>query len=161
MVTASWDGTARVWDMKSGAEISKLKHQKGVSHATFSPDGSLIVTTSWEQTARLWHVPPVEPVETSAEILSQSLVLIGHQGTVNHAAFSPDGQRLVTSSTDGTAWIWETLTGKPLAILKGHQQNVGYAAFSPDSEKVVTVVWDNTARVWDAQTGKLLMILKD
>ena len=99
--------------------------QNGVSYATFSPDGSFIVTTSWDQTARIWPVSPVELVETelveTGEISNQSLaILIGHQGIVNHATFNSDGQRLVTTSTDGTAWIWEFLTGKPLAVLKGH-----------------------------------------
>ena len=170
VVTASWDGTARVWNAESGEEISELKHHNGVSYATFSPDGSLIVTTSWDKTACLWETPnrslslskrEGEPIETEA-ISSQSLaILIGHQGVVNYATFSPDGQRLVTASSDNTARVWEVETGQPLAILKGHTNNVGYAAFSPDGEKVVTASWDNTARVWNAQTGELLMLLKD
>ncbi len=33
-------------------------------------------------------------------------MLEGHQGPVQHAAFSPDGRRLVTTSWDNTARLW-------------------------------------------------------
>jgi len=34
-------------------------------------------------------------------------VLRGHEDEVNSAAFSPDGQRIVTASADKTARIWD------------------------------------------------------
>jgi YVTN family beta-propeller protein len=157
VVTASWDGTARVWNVDSGEEISVLKHQNGVPYATFSPDGSLIVTTSWDKTARIWETPLKRKNATNA----LNAILIGHQGVVNHAAFSPDGLRLVTTSSDNTARVWEVETGHPLLILKGHTNTVWKATFSPDGERIITASWDNTARVWDANTGELLMIFRD
>ena len=36
------------------------------------------------------------------------------------AAFSPDGERVVTGSTDQTA-IWDAETGAPLLTLRGHR----------------------------------------
>ena len=35
------------------------------------------------------------------------MVLRGHRGNVNSAAFSPDGARIVTASSDNTARIWD------------------------------------------------------
>jgi hypothetical protein len=35
--------------------------------------------------------------------------LTGHAGTVNSAAFSPDGARVVTASADGTARVWDAV----------------------------------------------------
>jgi TIR domain/WD domain, G-beta repeat len=50
------------------------------------------------------------------------LTLSGHEGSVNSAAFSPDGKRIVTASEDKTARIWNAATGKPIGEpLKGHQ----------------------------------------
>ncbi|WP_043432958.1 hypothetical protein, partial [Cystobacter fuscus] len=34
------------------------------------------------------------------------VVLRGHEGGVRSATFSPDGQRVVTASLDGTARLW-------------------------------------------------------
>ncbi|WP_310497343.1 WD40 repeat domain-containing protein, partial [Sandarakinorhabdus sp.] len=84
----------------------------------------------------------------------------GHKGVVYSAVFSPDGRRAVTGSEDGTARVWDTATGKTIAVLKGHDAPVTSAAFSPDGRRVVTASFDSTARVWDAATGKLIATLK-
>jgi hypothetical protein len=55
-----------------------------------------VVTASPDGTARIWDTA------TATEIA----VLRGHDGTVNSAAFSPDGSRIVTAS-GGTAHIWD------------------------------------------------------
>ena len=54
IVTASDDGTARVWDAESGQQMMELKHMFGVNSAAYSPDGRWIVTASWDNTARVW-----------------------------------------------------------------------------------------------------------
>jgi WD40 repeat protein len=35
----------------------------------------------------------------------------GHSGWANHAAFSPDGARILTASGDGTARLWRCFSG--------------------------------------------------
>jgi WD40 repeat protein len=55
MVTASDDGTARIWDAASGGEIRLLRgHDGEVRSASFSSDGRRIVTASEDRTARIW-----------------------------------------------------------------------------------------------------------
>ena len=64
-MTASWDGTAKVWDARTGAEILTLKGHTGpVISASFSPDGSRIVTASRDRTAKVWDAA------TGAEVLT-------------------------------------------------------------------------------------------
>jgi hypothetical protein len=75
-----------------------------------------------------------------------------HEGAVNSAAFSLDGSRIVTTSEDKTARIWDAATGKELAVLRGHEGQVNSAAFSPDGSRIVTTSTDATARIWDAAT---------
>ncbi|KAK9481379.1 Quino protein amine dehydrogenase [Lipomyces japonicus] len=86
-----------------------------------------------------------------------SATMSGHGGTVLSMAFSPKtGSRLVTGSGDGTARIWDTDTGTPIATLKGHEQSVLCVAWSPDAEVLATGGMDGTVRIWDPNTGKQL-----
>lgn len=72
------------------------------------------------------------------------------------ATFSPNGDRLLTTSRDRTARIWDTATGKPLTLPLPHDQVVRCGEFSPDGRRVVTLSEDNLTRVWDADTGQPL-----
>ena len=57
IVTASWDNTAKVWDIASGeCEHTLEGHTNYVMSACFSPDGSKIVTASDDETAKIWYV---------------------------------------------------------------------------------------------------------
>jgi dipeptidyl aminopeptidase/acylaminoacyl peptidase len=75
-------------------------------------------------------------------------------------AFSPDGRRIVTTSEDETARIWDAATARTIALLQGHTGKVWSAAFSPDGERIVTASDDKTARIWDAATAKELAQLQ-
>jgi WD40 repeat protein len=66
-------------------------------------------------------------------------LLKGPTGSVLSAAFSSDGKRVVTASSDKTARIWDADSGQEIAQLKGHTGPVLSASFSPDGKRVVTV----------------------
>ncbi|QJW93766.1 WD40 repeat domain-containing serine/threonine protein kinase [Frigoriglobus tundricola] len=151
VVTASEDGTARVWDAATGREQAVLKgHTSFVRSASFSPDGTRVVTASEDGTARVWD----------AATGREQAVLKGRTSTVESASFSPDGTRVVTASLDKTARVWDAATGREQAVLKGHTDLVVSASFSPDGTRVVTASLDGTARVWDAATGREQAVLK-
>ena len=147
IVTASWDGTARLWDAGSGKPMGQpMKHQGRVFSAQFSPDGQRIVTASADQTARLWDAISGKPV-------GQPMT---HEGMVNSAQFSPNGQRIVTASADKTARLWDGTSGKPVGEQMEHEDVVNSAQFSPDGQRVVTILEDKTAWLWEVTSGKPL-----
>ena len=75
---------------------------------------------------------------------------------IPNAMFSPDGTRLLTTSGDNTARLWDT-AGKLLVTLR-HDEGVSSAVFSPDGTRLLTASGDKTAKLWDTQ-GKLLVTL--
>jgi WD40 repeat protein/serine/threonine protein kinase len=142
IVSASKDGTARIWDAETGIPIRALSVPgTRPRFAAYSPDGKRIITVLRDNTAHIWD----------AVTGAQQLVLTGHGAAVQSASFSHDGTRVVTASQDQTARIWDALSGSQLAVLADHAGIVQFAEFSPDDMHVVTASFDGTARVWDAR----------
>jgi serine/threonine protein kinase/WD40 repeat protein/thiol-disulfide isomerase/thioredoxin len=83
-----------------------------------------------------------------------------HDGAVRYAQFSPDGQRVVTASWDGTARVWNVLTGEPITPPLQHNGKVNRAQFDSTGTRVITASDDTTARVWNAETGQLLITIE-
>ena len=69
------------------------------------------------------------------------------------AVFTPDGKRVLTSSVDQTARLWDAATGKELRVFRGHAAPVSSARFSPNGRFVLTASEDGTTRLWDSETA--------
>jgi WD40 repeat protein len=82
-----------------------------------------------------------------------------HKEWVISAAFSPDGQKVITASLDNTARLSDARDGRQLLVLQ-HEDAVIGAVFSPDGQKVLTAMGDGPARIWDAATGAQLASLR-
>ncbi|MBL9140641.1 MAG: serine/threonine protein kinase, partial [Phycisphaerae bacterium] len=77
--------------------------------------------------------------------------VVGHDGAVTTATFSPDDTLLLTASRDQTARVWEVDAEGGVGLwhaLIGHTGSVVDASFSPDGRAVLTASTDGTARVW-------------
>jgi len=99
--------------------------------------------TRWassDKTAKLWDA-------ASGKLIAS----FEHPDGLYHAAFSPDGARILTASGDNTAKLWDAASGKLIASFE-HQDTVPWAGFSPDGTRILTVSWDKTAKLWDAAT---------
>ena len=84
-----------------------------------------------------------------------SKTLVGHKKSVV-LAFSPDGQRLISGSRDGTVRLWDAVTGEPMGEpLQATPGIIHSLDFSPHGNRIVTADLRGI-QVWDAATGKPL-----
>jgi len=150
-LTLGEDGSARLWDAKTGKFLAELRGQFNFATvAAFSPDGQRIVTAGVDRIGRLWDAK-------TGQALAE---LRGHAGPVTAVEFSPRGQRVLIASEDGTCQLWHVATGKALAELLGHSGPVKAVVFSPDSQRILTASEDGTGRLWDVKTGMVLFELR-
>lgn len=154
IATASFDHTARVWDVPNGKLIASLEgHSDAVRAVTFSPDGQRIATASFDHTARIWD-------PSNGKLV---VALDGHSDGIFAVAFSPDGQRIATASFDHTTRIWNPSNGKFITSLDGKfvtsLDGSGSAAFSPDGQRIAIIGSDNIARIWNLLNDELAISL--
>ncbi len=106
IVTASRDGTVRLWSARTGEpQGPPLVHEGVVTCATFDRSGTRLATTTVageRSRAVVWSLADRIPHE-----------LPGHEGPIVHAAFSPDGALLATASLDLSTRVWDVSTAEP------------------------------------------------
>ncbi|MFF4424663.1 hypothetical protein ACFY04_28470 [Streptomyces sp. NPDC001549] len=149
LASASWDGTARLWQVTGGRALWPLSvlhgHTRFVRCVTFSPDGRTLVTASEDGTARVWNVTdPRKPRLTS--------VIAPEGGEVAGTAFAPDG-RLLAVWSQATAGLWDLTDPagpRPLSRIAEDGPPVTTASFRPDGNTLVTSTGESgSLRLWD------------
>ena len=89
---------------------------------------------------------------TKVEIVSG----VPHSSAVYSVASSPDGQRVLSSSSDDTIKLWDVATGRLLRTFVGHLSSVSAAVFSSDGERIISGSADRTLKLWHTATGHLV-----
>ena len=148
LAVANMDGTPKVWDIATRAEVFSLAgHKQPCDGIAYSPNGKLLATSDDSGTIKVWNS------STGKELLS-----LTQSGNVHSVAFSPDGKHLASASEDGTLNLWDSSTGEELLSLRGISGLYG-VTFMPDGKRLITAGQDGTARVWDVVSGQQLFTL--
>jgi WD40 repeat protein len=117
----------------------------------------VIVIGAFPVTAETLSTRPAPPTTRNS---NTPRTLEGHTAEVSRAAFSPDGKRLASASSDRTVVIWDLQTGQPSLTLKGHTGILTGVAFSPDGKRLASSSFDKTVLIWDSASGHALATLK-
>jgi WD40 repeat protein len=80
------------------------------------------------------------------------LTIRGHASAVTCVAFSPDGKRLASGSSDQTVKVWDARAGEMPRTLAFTDIARGY--LSPGGSRLARVAQDGTVKLWDVDTGQ-------
>jgi WD40 repeat protein len=153
LATASFDSTAKVWNMAeivAGVSLEPVimtGHTDRVWRVGFSPDGSHLATGSVDETAKIWDV-------ASGELLATVTGHVGNGLRIAALEISPDGKRLATGAADATIKIWDltttaTIIDQPVLTIPNDSVFVNDVAFSPDGSRLAVGQEEAPVIVWD------------
>jgi hypothetical protein len=137
----SEEGEVQVWDAMSLKQISTFRPGvREVRELNFSPDGKTAIFAGGHNDfrVRLWNVETGESVRDFQ----------GHQRPVHAAAFTPNGQRIVSVSEDRTLRIWDAALGSELGQIP-MTALTKCLAIAPDGVTAVTGNGEGIVEVWN------------
>ena len=152
VVTASADDTAVVWDADSGQFGLTLRRPPGRRR-----DGGVQPERPRDRHRVRRHDRPAVGRRRAASAWPATPAI---PALSSHVAFSPDGERMATASTDQSAIVWSTEPTQRVTRLLGHSGSIYEADVAPDGKPMATGGADGTVRIWDAATGRELIALR-
>jgi WD40 repeat protein/DNA-binding SARP family transcriptional activator len=139
-------------------EIAISRELAAASQANLDQDPELSIMLALEA-LDVTHTLAAENALHQAVVTSHAEhTLSGHTDEPWDVAFDATGTRLVTSSGDQTARIWDVSTGEEIYTLN-HDDMVVTGNFDPQGARVVTASYDGIAHIWDMETGEELQVL--
>ena len=136
------DGKIQVWDIATHKELFTLRGHMNLSLQ--SPDKSVRRPPPFGQV----QVEKNQVVFRYSEKNQKNRVLV--------LAFSADGTRLASGSTDKTVRLWDINNRDKWITLQKHTDWINVLAFSPNGKMLASGSVDKTVQLWDTGTGELL-----
>jgi WD40 repeat protein len=142
-VSASADGSLRLWDTKTGKELRRLDGHSGrVWCVAFASDGRRVVSGGFDGSVRVWDL-----------ISGREMRRFAHNDYVRSVVFSHDGHYVLSGGDDKVIRLWSLDTGKEVRSFKGHDHFVWDVALARDGKRALSASLDKTVRLWNVDTG--------
>ena len=104
------------------------------------------------------QVPPrvLQGLAAAVATPVQRPIVLRHAEAIVDADFSHDGTRVLTTSRDASAHLWDSVSGRSIRVFDEHGGPVLQASFSDDDARIFTVAADRNLRLWNLASGDLL-----
>jgi WD40 repeat protein/serine/threonine protein kinase len=155
IATACGDGTVRIWDAASGAQLRRLTPKRlGKDRARYgrvaaSPDGKLVAAINVKgDVADVWETATGTPL---AELVNDA-------SAFPTLAFSHDGHWLATGGGDDVR-VFQTRNWKQTLAIRGPR--IHSLAFDPTSPRLVTGSATGDVALWEIPSGARIQHLRE
>ncbi|KAK3821635.1 MAG: WD40-repeat-containing domain protein [Benniella sp.] len=149
IATYSLDNTIRLWDPETGACHRTISHNTPVSGVAFSPQGDQIYSACYDA-VRVWDV------DTGV----CQRIIRDHFDWQSCAAYSPEGDRIVSASSLGGLQLWDMRTGEWRKSRSNHYGRIVSVVYSADGRLVAAGSDNHTIQLWDVGTMNCFNILR-
>ncbi|KAJ6558241.1 WD40 repeat-like protein [Mycena capillaripes] len=131
-------------------------HTNEINQIKCNISGTRLASCSDDTTARIWKVD-----DLSSSGSDQVVVLMGHKHSVTTIGWCPDrpagtNEIVATSSWDGTARLWDSVTGECLHVFDDHKLPVYALKFHPIGRWIATGSADGWLHVYDVKSRDLI-----
>jgi WD40 repeat protein len=162
VASAGTDKTVQVWEVSSGRILFTFNgHTDVVTALAWSPDGKYIASSANDRTVQVWEWAR----DTSRNFITSLLfpqrrvnTYRGHSQKVTGVAWSPDGRRIASTSSDKSMQLWDAITNRTSFLHRNTLGSMNSVAWSPDSRFIASGGNDKTVQVWDAITRNSICI---
>ncbi len=150
LISSSFDGSIKTWDLESGFCLQTLQLQAPVYRIALNQNSTILASGSNCGDILLWNL-------ATGEISKR---LVGHKLTVVDMSFQPQGQLLASSSFDTSIKIWNLDTEDCVNTLTGHTELVSSVNFNSLGTQVVSSGLDKSIKIWDVESGQCLQTIQ-
>ena len=141
ITTIYQDGTARLYDVKTGQLLSILSGLTQGLGVSWSPDANLASVVGVDGSIRIWN--------TATGVEVQKLPFFG----ANYCVWSPQGDKIYAAGRDSNDIKMFKLSSASIT-LTGIPGIVGFGDWSPDGQQFGRGFIDGPVKVWSAASGK-------
>ncbi|XP_033117189.1 WD repeat-containing protein 88-like [Anneissia japonica] len=142
---ACWDKNLYVWDSETGQILWKGLHAGIVMCCDFSHSSNLIASASdLDFQLHIWDVREKSSVKN---------VKGHHKSTITSCKFSPNDDRVATTSMDKSTKLWDRINEQTTVTLGDHSNVISCCCFTSNERRLCTGSWDKQLQVWDVSTG--------
>jgi WD40 repeat protein len=144
LASGSQDRTVKIWNVTDGERLYTLGNPAdSVTSIAFRPRSHQLAAAGYDRTIWVWNLAP------DAGTLAQSL--IADEDAILQIAYTPDGKRLITTSSDLSVTIRDADSLNPLATLDKQPDWVETIGISPDGKWLAAGCYNGTLSIYNLQ----------
>ncbi|MGG6292897.1 caspase family protein [Leptolyngbya sp. AN02str] len=185
LLAASSGNILTFWDTQTGQSRGQMSQTWPIDYLAFGPTELTLLLGSANGSVELWDVLPLSTTPDTTKPMEQfvgleAIATLAHNASVTRARFSPSGQWIVTTSSDGRARLWDVATGKlntvlstqfgfePIADMEPAVESaiaqpaqpvsishITDAKVNPEETLIITIDTNGRKQVWNLQTQTL------